>query len=99
MLTCLPPCYPHRHGLLVILSRVFLGHPVDRETDTLLEEVTHLTTLIPNYVSQWAQLTFLMIQKRVSREALPDLSDIEIRAPRMSKCRCCKNWTTIKLKL
>ena len=69
---------------------------MDRETDTLLEEVTHLTTLIQNYVSRWAQL---MIQKRVSREALPDLLGVEVRAPKMSKFRCCKNWTAIKLHL
>ena len=90
----LPP--PPRHALLIILLRTFLGYPVDTQTDTLLEEVTHLTTLIQNYVSRWAQL---MIQKRVSREALPDFLGVEVRAPKMSKFRCCKNWSTIKLHL
>ena len=76
----LPP--PPRHRLLVILLRTFLGYPVDTQTDTLLEEVTHLTTLIQNYVSWWAQL---MIQKRVSREALPDLLSVEVKISMLQK--------------
>ena len=90
----LPP--PPRHRLLVILLRTFLGYPVGTQKDTLLEEVTHLTTLIQNYISRWARL---MIQKRVSREALPDLLGVEVRSPKMSKFWCCKNWTAMKLHL